>query len=369
MASADRCTGTLLRLYDAAVSPDLWPQVLQDLARSVDAVGCCIAIDNVRETLIAPAMSPELAEPLEDFINGGWYTQDLRGRRGWPLLKAGRRVLIEHDVSTEEERLRGCYHNEWLRPWDLPWWSAIGVPCGESLYGFALLRNSQQGAFTPEEAAELENWRPHLTRALALAQLVADRQAESVLGTLEHLGCAGFLLNVGGRVSRMNAAAEDLLRGELELRHGNLRAIDQQNDAALQKLIAAVLAPPFPSTAADEEPIAIAREGRSVLMVEALPTAGLLGELFVGARALLLVKDLRRRLAPSEERLRGLLRLTGAEAAVAATIGSGCDVREAADSLAIAAGTARNHLKAIFSKTGTRRQSELVALIQRIKAR
>jgi DNA-binding CsgD family transcriptional regulator len=64
-----------------------------------------------------------------------------------------------------------------------------------------------------------------------------------------------------------------------------------------------------------------------------------------------------------------LFRLTPAEAAVATQLGSGRALRDVAESLDITVGTARNHLKAIFQKTGAHRQSELVALMQRIRYR
>lgn len=368
MASFNAGEARLTRLYDAAVSPELWPQVLQELARAANAVGCCIAIDNTKETLIAPPMSPELAEPLADFINSGWYRHDLRGRLAWPLIKAGRRVLIEHDVCTEDERRHGSYHNEWLRPWDLPWWAAVGFPSGHGHYGLALLRSSRQGPFTPAEAAKLATWRPHLMRAVSLAQILAHSRAESVLAAMQHLGRAAFVLDTGGRVSQMNAAADALLGRELEICHGKLRALSRWDDAALQRFLAAVLAPPFPSGAAEEEPISISGEQGSRLLIEALPTLGLLQDLFAGTRALLLLTVLDVRAAPSERKLRELFSLTAAQAAVTARLAAGSDVREIADSLEIATGTVRNHLKAAFVKTGTHRQSELMAMVQRIRS-
>ena len=58
--------------------------------------------------------------------------------------------------------------------------------------------------------------------------------------------------------------------------------------------------------------------------------------------------------------------LTPAEARLAKLIGQGTPVDEAANSLNIAYETARNQLKAILAKTGTHRQSELVALLARL---
>ena len=49
--------------------------------------------------------------------------------------------------------------------------------------------------------------------------------------------------------------------------------------------------------------------------------------------------------------------------AVAVHLAAGRGVRGAAESMDISVATARQHLKAIFAKTGARRQAELVALL------
>ena len=63
------------------------------------------------------------------------------------------------------------------------------------------------------------------------------------------------------------------------------------------------------------------------------------------------------------ETLQRLFKLTPAEARLAASVGEGSSLAEAANQLGIGRETARTHLKRIFSKTGTRRQSELVRLL------
>ncbi|OHV81788.1 helix-turn-helix transcriptional regulator [Ensifer sp. LCM 4579] len=361
-------TGIIDRLYDAAVAPESWPDVLQDLADFVGAVGCCIAIDSGTRTLIAPPVSPGVAEPLEDFVESGWYRHDLRGKRGWPLLKSGRRVLLEHDVSTEKERRHGAYHNEWLRPWDLPWWAAVGFSCGDRTCGLALLRNSSQGPFSREEGRRIGELRPHLTRVMQIASHLSSRRAEAVLDVLELVGRPAFLLGPQGSVARLNPAAEALIGSDFTLSRGVLRAVGRENNAALQRLVSAALAPPFPSTAPEERPVAIRRTGRKPLIVRALPTIGLLSDVFAHTRALLLVDDLDELPAPPADALPSMFGLTRAETRVAASLAAGNELSQAAGALGISSGTARNHLKAIFAKTETHRQRELISLIHRISA-
>jgi DNA-binding CsgD family transcriptional regulator len=70
--------------------------------------------------------------------------------------------------------------------------------------------------------------------------------------------------------------------------------------------------------------------------------------------------------APSEARLRALLDLTAAEARLAQLLASGDALEEVAHKLGIKLTTARSQLAVIFSKTGIRRQTKLVAILSRI---
>ena len=63
--------------------------------------------------------------------------------------------------------------------------------------------------------------------------------------------------------------------------------------------------------------------------------------------------------------LRGLYGLTSAEAALAGCLLRGHDLNEAAEALGVGRETARTHLRRIFAKTETQRQSELLRLLLR----
>jgi DNA-binding CsgD family transcriptional regulator len=57
-----------------------------------------------------------------------------------------------------------------------------------------------------------------------------------------------------------------------------------------------------------------------------------------------------------------LFHLTGAETMLAIQLANGLSLEEAAAALNIKRNTARAHLRSIFSKTGVRRQTELVRI-------
>ena len=76
--------------------------------------------------------------------------------------------------------------------------------------------------------------------------------------------------------------------------------------------------------------------------------------------------DLERKDAPPEDSLRSIFKLTVAEMKLASRLAAGETVEQASEQLGIAKETARNQLKAVFRKTDVRRQSELVALFNKL---
>jgi DNA-binding CsgD family transcriptional regulator len=81
---------------------------------------------------------------------------------------------------------------------------------------------------------------------------------------------------------------------------------------------------------------------------------------------MLFVSDPERTIDPTADSLRQEFGLTAAEAAVAKEILNGRGLKVAARSLGVSPTTVRTHLTAVFSKTCTQRQAELVrVLLQR----
>jgi DNA-binding CsgD family transcriptional regulator len=80
----------------------------------------------------------------------------------------------------------------------------------------------------------------------------------------------------------------------------------------------------------------------------------------------LILLDLHDYPQPAEVLLGQVFGLTRAECKVARFLGAGVSLTEISKSLNIGLGTVRTHLKAIFSKTATRRQGELIALLSHL---
>ncbi len=185
-----------------------------------------------------------------------------------------------------------------------------------------------------------------------------------VLDLLDCIGCAALLLDGSGAVTGVNARAKCLFGADLGLHGGRLMAADHASNQRLQELVRNVLT----ATPLDDDlppPVMVARREGRPIVVQVLPAAGLAGAFGETTRAILLLTDLDARPDLPESRLVLLFGLTPAEARLAARLGTGETLEEAAEALQVSLGTARNQLKAVFAKTQTSRQAELIALLWR----
>jgi DNA-binding CsgD family transcriptional regulator len=210
------------------------------------------------------------------------------------------------------------------------------------------------------EATILQSLLAHLRHdaqlEVALWQLWRQRAALATLG--EALPWAVFILDGKRRVVwRNQPAAQLVVRGDmLQLADNNeLNGADGRANANLRTALNACR--------------------RQELAVFALPSAGPTGEILAVAVALgpvgetetplaaLLVWEEQQPASPDPAWLQELYGLTQAEARLAANLAAGRSVNECAAQAGVSAHTARTHLKHIFAKTDTTRQSELVWLL------
>jgi DNA-binding CsgD family transcriptional regulator len=164
----------------------------------------------------------------------------------------------------------------------------------------------------------------------------------------------------------LNEQAERHLGSGLSLVHGHLIASHRESNMALQKLIGSVVGHAPAHEAEARSSVAIKRLAGPPLVLHAAPLVRSACDIFGPARALLMIVDPGQHPQPSIAVLRQAYGLSPAEARLAAEIGKGRDLKEIAAGHGVSEGTVRAQLKAIFAKTDTHRQAELVALINRL---
>lgn len=81
---------------------------------------------------------------------------------------------------------------------------------------------------------------------------------------------------------------------------------------------------------------------------------------------MIIVSDPEDSIAPSDRVLVELFDMTATEARITSLLTDGLDINEVCKELKVTCNTVRTHLKHIFSKTDTHRQSELITLIAKL---
>lgn len=361
----DKLNRAIDACYDAVLDPATWPDALHALARSLDAVSSMFYPENHSGQFQSVPASRDYAPFLEAYVRDGWYENHYRADRGWPLLKSGKTVIVEHDLATDEERRRLRHYNDLYLKWGFMGFAAIGFRLEGEHWCMPLLRTASQGHFDQADSERMAALAPHLRRMIKLSGDLARDRAESGLAILDTMKGAAVLVGANLHVIAMNRWAERLLNNGLIVRNGRLDTADQAATASLYRLIAQAVTAASTSTP-PPAPVVIRRSDRRPLVVEAFPAQGRLSDLFHNFGALLVVTDLDERCGPNADLLREVFRLTPAEARLAAELAVGADLDTAAARLGVTIGTARNQLKSIFNKTDFHRQTELVAALARV---
>ncbi|HUD94939.1 helix-turn-helix transcriptional regulator [Sphingobium sp.] len=225
-----------------------------------------------------------------------------------------------------------------------------------------LTRDDSSDDFRDVEKALLERLIPHLRIALDLHARLTTTQAESQLfsSAMADLAVATLILDRGGRILRRNAVAARMLEdGRIWTEKGGKL---EPRTHSVARTIAQILA--SPPLAGEECQFEVATPDGQLLhgQARAVPSSAYAD----GAWLALFLADPVQPSGPSSAMLRDRYQLTRSEAALALLLAEGASLADAATELDIAYNTARSHLRAIFTKTGTHRQVQLVTMLRTV---
>lgn len=192
----------------------------------------------------------------------------------------------------------------------------------------------------------------------------AKSHSEGMLLALEKIGYGGIILDSTGKVISTNTRAERYLGWTMDLRRR-----EQGKDTtiargplprALQDWVRSCKA----SAAEDMDfSIAIPRSSRKPLLLRIFSMSEASEASVTNHFVAAVFFDMEACAVPDQTLLSDVFGLTKAEAKIAQMLAPGASLTEISSALDVKVSTVRIHLKAIFWKTGTRRQSELVALL------
>jgi DNA-binding CsgD family transcriptional regulator len=347
------------RFFEAALNPEDWPAVLDDVAHALDADGATLIFGPAtRDTLIE---STGIRAYVADYFANG-LNFDPREKRVFPELRDG--FLADARHFTEDEIAHDPFYR-YLRKHRLGWHAVACLAKGPEPIVLSLKRGGKRGHFQRAELDRLDALLPHLRVATEAARLTWTTALDDQLTTLDRVGCHGLLLDRSGHAMRISPALK--LGDGLDL-VGRVPAASFPADQAALDTVVRIATHRDPPSALPAPPVAVLRRlsGRRPLLVRGMPLHRARLSLLAPAVAILLVSDLDTAPCPTVQVVRSVFGLTHREAELAVRLAAGDTVEKAAETLNISQAHARQRLKVIFDKAGASRQSELIVLLQRL---
>lgn len=297
------------------------------------------------------------------------YNESLYALDPFVGLPEGQVVGLHEFVGTEA-LLGSDFYRLAMAPGDL--WDILGADLHVADGLEARLRVSRSRAQARFGAAERQLCTailPHLQRAIRIHARINRIESERTLyaGAMAQLAVATILLDEAGRVLNTNARADRLLdQGQvLGVQDGCLRLAVAAQTQVLQALVARVLDNQRQGRAGLVEAMRIPRGGDRMdlgLVVRPVP-AGAWSEGKSMPAVALFISDPEDVTEAPVQVVTKLFGFTPTEAALAILLAKGLNLDEAADALHVSRNTVRTHLRAVFAKTGVKRQAMLIRLI------
>ncbi len=354
--------------YRAAYEADGWTEALDATTRLFGGSRACIILTDPISGFrsVASVEDPEFigTEALElsrnDMLTKAWLQA--------PLNRAKRyREMVDLDAFRQ-----GDYSRRFFKPRDMD----NGLLCvfrngRTTRWSVDISRSKVQPEFERRDVDLLEQLAGHIRRAKEL-EIALRHAAFPGIANLLH---AYMVVDGRGKVLELNQAAERLLvqkDAAVRVRSGYLRTTRDEDVPKLERLVAQSCAPldDKRSGAGGMAMIAFDDTGmltsRQVVSVTPLPMAGSI-EILPERCALILIRKVEATADVNlAELVRKLFGLSPSNARLAAILATGLSLRNAAEQLNLSYRTARSYLEEIFEKTGTRRQTELIALLKAV---
>ena len=352
-------------VYDAAVSPALWPVALERLASLFHGGFVDLFTrSHDRQHFNGLAHGLDRADYEDNFL-GFWFKRNVWALKK-PVRVAGEVISTRRMVDPDELR-RSEIYNDYLHPRGLHEGLRLSLWMGATdLQDISILRPWSSGPFGPAEEALGEVLLPHLQRATSVTRRLRQVDFRFDLRS-EDSGASRFaviLFDKAGVPFWFNTAARSLLAEGRVIRITGLelQSLSASATRAIRHAVALAtgaagslrqgtnvpLPGPLASGASNLVVLPMSNPGDWTL---SRPPAAV-AFLRVSAASLL-----------SQRVLRDVFSLTKSEAEVALALVGGCSLRAIAETSGRSFHTVRSHLARLMEKTGARKQIDLVRLL------
>lgn len=346
------------RIYEAALLPELWIEALQDLAASIGSVAgqLMIAGENATPVVHAPPFMQEVIASLDIQLAIAasirpalvLATNPYGFVRETDYLSAEQIAIDPISMFLAEAGL-SCMAE-----------TLVPLPIG-GMVSFTFSKALDAPVADAQALSMLDEMRPHLARSALLSARLGTERARATLSTLQALGLPAAVLRFDGRVVASNTKFEAYQEVFRSAAFDRLALSDPEAGRLFKQGLEGL------RTSGRKAPLSIPvrRRENAPMVLHLLPICRNVHDLFAGCDVIFIVSEVSSSsLAPDPALLSALFDLTPAQANLAGLLTGGNSLKEAAKELGVSFQTARSHLSATFQKTGTNRQSDLVALLK-----
>ena len=344
-------------IYEAAIIPDQWPEVLSDIARATEARGGVLF--SVTDATSSWTSSAGVRDLMSEFVTSGWVAKNPRMEIGFRReLHLQPRFVVEADFFDDRDLSEMEIYRDFYLPIGLGHsaGTVASLPHGDMLC-FSFERDYDRGPFSDAERRSLDGIRPHLMRASMLTARLGMERVRTAVETLAQLGFAAAAVALDGRTLVTNDAFDQPEHPWTTRGRDRIALNDAAGNEMLQRALSVV------ATTRTVRSIPI-RSGLNPTrhVVHVVPVRRSARDIFTDAGAILIFTGVRSEVGDPAV-LQLLFDLTNAEALLARRIAAGQSLEAVAAETGRSIATVRNQLSAVLTKTGCSRQAELSAVL------
>lgn len=349
-------------IYDAALDEAGWVTCLEAIRAGFSANYASLIVRTETTEDIGLIVSAGNNQPNLDPGNPHIAMSPFAGMVPDQLVTIG-------DVISEKDWRASTYYRSYCEPQGVFHVLAADIATRNGgIYGLRITRPESAEAFSKAEMDFCRLLIPHIKRALNLHLSINEDRKVSTLYSqaMTQLMVGVVVLDQDRQVLECNPAATAIL----EMKDG-LRVVGKQLEASytndnrkLQNLVRDAMVHAPAAKPSMSEAMSVSRpSGRLAwgLIVQSI-SSDQWTEGKQRPSVAIFLRDTEGRVDPPVRLAQQLFHLTPAETALAIQLANGLSLEEASEALGIRRNTARAHLRSIFSKTGVRRQTELVRI-------
>lgn len=356
-------------IYDAALSPELWPDALRGASGFLPGLAASLFAKD--------ASNKSLAIYYDDGGIDQHYVSLYMQTYGKidPASTAHYFAEIGEPISTIDIAPLHEFHatrffQEWAKPQGLIDFIASAIDKSATTVAmFGVFRHERDGVVDDEARRRMRLITPHVRRAVMIGRAIDLKAAQAATFTdaFDGLSASMVLVDASGRIVHANAAAHAMIESQTVLRiaSGRLTTNNPESGKALRDAIdAAGKGDAALGTRGIALPIT-SRDGEHYVCHVLPLTSGersRAGSVFA-ASAVLLIQKTALGTPAMPEMIAKTYKLTPAELRVLLAVAEVGGTSEVAEAFGISETTVKFHLKNLFEKTGARRQADLVRLL------